>query len=110
MVNEPSVFGLLRFDCNDRMANNADPDQTAPLRSRFFPFRVDPFSGGSWCAGNETGSPEAEPFFYPRAIIRTILVEVHKITLPTKYEWPGPSSFRQADFKLFPVGVYVKKN
>ena len=52
--------------------------------------------------------------FDPRAIIWIILVEVHKIKLHTKYQRPGPSSFRQEDFflkkKVLPIGVYVKKN
>ena len=33
--------------------------------------------------------------FYPRVIIYIIFVEVHKIKLHTKYQRPGPSSFRQ---------------
>ena len=31
---------------------------------------------------------------------RTLLVEVHKIKLHTKYQRPGSSSFRQEDFKV----------
>ena len=30
--------------------------EIAPLGSNFFPFRVDPFSEGTWCAGKQTGS------------------------------------------------------
>ena len=47
--------------------------------------------------------------FDPRAIIRTILVEVHriKLSLHTKYQRPGPSNFRQEDF--LSIGVYVKQ-
>ena len=42
MVNELSVFELLRFDCRSK--------------SNLFPFRVDPFSERALCAGNQTGS------------------------------------------------------
>ena len=35
----------------------------APRRSKFFPFRVDPFSEGAWCAGKQTGSNKSNlPF------------------------------------------------
>ena len=32
--------------------------QFASCGSKFFPFRVDPYSGGTWCAGKQTGSPK----------------------------------------------------
>ena len=31
-------------------------EEFAPLGSKFFPFRVDPFSEGDWCIGTQTGS------------------------------------------------------
>ena len=44
------------------------------------------------------------PIFEPRAIICSILAEVHKVKLRTKYQRPGPSGFR----KFFPIWVYAK--
>ena len=57
----------------------------------------------------KTSDPWDWTIFDPRAIIRTILVEVHrkKLSLHTKYQRPGPSNFRQEDFLL--TGVYVKQ-
>ena len=43
-------------------------------------------------------TPGAGPFFDPRAMIWTILVEVHKMKLHTKYQKHWPSSFRQEGF------------
>ena len=41
------------------------------------------------------------PLFLPRAIISTVLVEVHKRKLPTKYQRPGFFIFRQEEFFSF---------
>ena len=39
--------------------------------------------------------------FDSRAIICILLIKVHKMKLQTKYQRPGPSSFRQKDFLSF---------
>ena len=46
----------------------------------------------------KTSDPWGGAIFDPRAIILNTLVEVHMIKPHTKYQRPGPSSFRQEDF------------
>ena len=43
-------------------------------------------------------------------MIWKIVTEVHKIKIHTKYQRPGPSSFRQEDifFKVLPIGICAK--
>ena len=41
--------------------------------------------------------PGKEPFFVPRDIILTYLVEVHKMMLHTKYQDSMPCGFKQED-------------
>ena len=48
-----------------------------------------------------TTDPWGGTFFYHRAIIWITVIGVHKIKLHTKYQRPGPSSFRQEDFLSF---------
>ena len=48
--------------------------------------------------------------FDPSAIIWTILVEAHNIKLPTKYQRPWPSNFRQEDSLSFAYGSLCKNN
>ena len=46
----------------------------------------------------KTSDPWGRTIFDLRAVIRTTLIGVHKIKLHTKYQRPGPSSFRQEKF------------
>ena len=47
----------------------------------------------------------ARGHFGPRGIIYTILLEVHKVMLHTKYQSSRPYAFRQEDF--FYVSPYI---
>ena len=52
-------------------------------------------------ADHVPGDPGAGPFWGPRGIIYTNLLEVHKVMLHTKYQCSRLYGFRQEDFLCF---------
>ena len=56
----------------------------------------------------ETSETRSGAIFDPRAKILTILVEVHKLKLHTKYQRPGPLSFREKILKVFFINIWEK--
>ena len=47
---------LSRLICLPSEKGSTLKGKTVPFRSKFFPFRVDPFADGDWCPGRQTGS------------------------------------------------------
>ena len=57
----------------------------------------------------KTSDHRGRAIFDPRAEIWTILVEVHKIKLHTKYQRPGSYRSDKKISKVLPSGVYEEK-
>ena len=64
-------------------------------------FRQDFFLCFPYISLCKTCDPRGVAIFCFRGIIRTNLVEVHKVMLHTKYQGAMPKGFRQEDFFIF---------